>query len=328
MPTQKRISVIGLGTMGHGIAQAFAVHGHQVCCFDPLEQARESTLRRIQENLQREVAVGLFDGLDIENVLGNIRICPTESDALEAAAFVTEAVAEDLELKQAMFARFEQQVTPHTILASNTSTWKMSDIAAAMKSPARAINTHWFNPPHIVPLVEVIPGQHTSEEVTSDTVALLESIGKTAVRLRKEIPGFLVNRIQIAMYREILDLLEQDVASAEDIDRAFRASVGFRSAAIGPLQVYDFAGIDINSRVYRELIQEIRSNRDLHKLVQQLVEQGDWGVKTGQGIFKYTPELIDERMSERDERYLALKKLFYASPQPNRAADRTSEATD
>lgn len=307
------VSVIGLGTMGHGIAQAFAVGGHDVRCFDPSDFARDTALSRIRVNLQHEVEAGLFVADQVDAVLGRIAVCATEADALAATSFVTEAAAEDLELKQELFARVEGLVSNECILASNTSTFPMTDISLRMANPERAINTHWFNPPHIVPLVEVIPGKRTSAETTDTTLSLLDGLGKIAVPLQKEVPGFLINRIQIAMYREVLDLFEQGVASAEDIDRAFRASVGFRSAAVGPLQVFDFAGLDIGSRVYGELVKSVRSDQTVPQVVETLVEQGKFGVKTGAGLFDYTPEVIEQRTADRDRRYLALKKLFYSA---------------
>ena len=161
-------------------------------------------------------------------------------------------------------------------------------------------------------MVEVVPGEKTAEVTTQRTLATLERIGKTVVHLHKELPGFLINRIQIAMYREILDLLERGVASAEDIDRAFRASLGFRSAAIGPLLVYDFAGVDIHKCVYSQLVQSIRSDRNVHDLVMNLIDEGRLGVKTGKGLFDYTPESAKEIQKQRDQRYMALLKLFYS----------------
>ena len=308
----ENVAVIGLGTMGHGIAQAFATFGHPVHCYDPSPEARETAKARIRENLSREVAAGLRKPDSVETALQRIEVKDNQADALRDARFVTEAAAEDLQLKRELFAIMEAQVSSDIVLASNTSSWPMSQICAKMKTPARVLNTHRFNPPHIVPLVEVVPSQHTDESVVQTTMKLLSEIGKTAIHLRKEVPGFLVNRIQVAMLREILDLLEQGVAPAEDIDRAFRASVGFRSAVIGPLQVYDFAGLDIGSRCYSELIQDMRSDREVHTCVKQLVDQGHLGTKTGQGIYKYTPELIEEKMAARDEGFLAVKKLLHS----------------
>jgi len=307
---KERIAVVGLGTMGHGIAQAFATFGYPVHCYDPAAEARENAKARIRENLDCEVKVASRSPDSIESALQLIQIHDQLEAALCEARFVTEAVVEDLQIKRELFSRMETIVQPDTILASNTSSWPMSEICVRMKSPERALNTHWFNPPHIVPLVEVVPGQHTAEETVQATMELLSGIGKTAIHLRKEIPGFLINRIQVAMYREILDLMEQGVAPAEDIDRAFRTSIGFRSAIVGPLQVFDFAGIDISSRVYSELVQDIRSDREVHDSVKQLVDQGHFGTKTGRGIYEYTSQSVSEKRIARDQGYLAIKQLL------------------
>jgi 3-hydroxybutyryl-CoA dehydrogenase len=179
-----------------------------------------------------------------------------------------------------------------------------------MRRPQRAILTHWFNPPHIVPVVEVVPGRQTSDSTTQIAVALLERIGKLPVRLNQEIPGFLVNRVQMAMYREVWDLLERGIASPEDIDRAIRGSMGFRLAAIGPLQVSDFAGLDIVARVYQTLVPDIRRDTQLPAVIARLLNDGRCGVKAGQGIYDYTPQTIERKQARRDRRYLELVKLL------------------
>ncbi len=308
----ERVSVLGLGTMGHGIAQAFAVAGCSVRCYDTLHATRESAVERIRDNLQKASLAGIIEADHIGAAVSRVTICDSEQEALTAAQFVTEAISEELADKQQLFSRIESFVDDTCILASNTSTFPMTQIAVDMNHPQRAIDTHWFNPPHIVPLVEVIAGEKTSEQTTQTTLELLERIGKMAVRLNKELPGFLVNRVQIAMLREILDLLERGVATAEDIDRAIRGSIGFRLAAIGPLLVYDFAGIDINSRVYKHLVQDIRSDRDVHGIIEKLVADGHLGVKTGQGLYDYTPESVEQLHAMRDRRFLELIKLFYS----------------
>ncbi len=309
----QKVAVLGVGRMGHGIAQAFAVAGCDVRCYDQAEEVLQSTVSRIRDNLETASDAGIIQPDAIDAALSRIVICNTEEEALAGAEFVTESVAEDLEIKLDLFARIEGLVSSECILASNTSTWPMTRMSARMTNPQRAINTHWFNPPHIVPLVEVIPGEKTAEAVTQRTLAILQRIGKTVVCLRKEVPGFLVNRIQAAMYREMLDLLERGVASAEDIDRAFRASVGFRSAAIGPLLVYDFAGVDMQACVYSQLVESIRSDRKVHDLVGNLIAEGHLGVKTGKGLFDYTPESLEKIQKQRDQRYLELLKLFYGN---------------
>ena len=189
----------------------------------------------------------------------------------------------------------------------------MTQIAVKMQLPERAIVAHWFNPAHIIPVVEVVPGQQTSEETTQSTIGLLKRIGKLPVRLRIEIAGFLVNRIQIAIAREVWDMMERGIASAEDIDLAVRGSMGLRLAAIGPLQVADFAGLDVYDRVYANLVPDIRSDTQVPDVVRELVDQGHFGVKTGKGFFDYTPESIAEKREQRDRQFLALVKLLYGN---------------
>lgn len=304
------VAVVGLGTMGHGIAQCLAAAGCRVRCYDRQAAARDTLAARVRANLEQMVEAGIGDGESVRRTLERIELCPSESSAVDGAQFVTEAVAEDLELKQEMFARIELQVPPETILASNSSSFPITQIATAMRHPQRAVLTHWFNPPHIVPVVEVVPGKRTDQPTTRTAVELLKRIGKLPVKLNQEIPGFLVNRVQVAMYREIWDLLQRGIAEAEEIDRAVRGSMGFRLAAIGPLAVNDFAGLDVTCSVYRNLVTDMRCDKELHSVMKRLLEEGRFGVKTGGGIYDYTPESIQEKQAERDRRYLALLKLM------------------
>ncbi len=313
MPTEtiNDVAVLGLGTMGHGIAQTFAAAGYQVRCYDDHPAARASLHQRIRSNLQAFVKAGLLDETKIEPILSRVQACDTEAAAVTNVSFITEAVKEDLPAKLELFERLESLISPQTILASNSSTFPISQSGARLQLPGRAIVTHWFNPPHIVPLVEVVPGPQTSEETTQTTFDLMQDIGKQPLLLRKELPGFLVNRIQIAIMREVWDLLDQNVASPEDIDAALRASVGFRLAALGPLEVHDFGGLDIQTTVYRNLITEIRSNTEIPDVVRKLVEQGHLGPKTGRGFHDYSPQRLADRQARRDSLFLALLKLLY-----------------
>lgn len=305
------IAVIGLGTMGHGIAQAFAAAGHPVRCYDESPTARKSLHRRIESNLRQRIEAGMDTSESVRKTLGRISVFNSERDAVEPAGFVTEAIREDLDVKRECFARVEAVVSRETVLASNTSSFPMTDISRDLSHPGRAVVTHWFNPPHLVPLVEVVPGERTTGSTVRTAVNVLEYIGKVPVPLKKELPGFLVNRIQVAMQREVWDLLDKGVAEAEDIDRAVRASVGFRLAAIGPLTVRDFGGLDVSALVYRILVQDIRSDTELPRNIEKLVEAGHYGVKTGRGFHEYTPESIDQARNRRDRLFLALLRLLY-----------------
>ncbi len=304
------VAVLGLGTMGHGIAQTFAVAGCNVRGYDVDPGAGDTLVERIQANLKQMADAGLMDDSAIPAVLKRITACRSESEAAEGAQFVIEAVREDLTVKQELFARLEATLGRDAILASNTSSYRISDIAAKLHWPDRVVATHWFNPPHIVPVVEVVPGRKTSSETTQTTYNLLARVGKLPVRINQEIPGFLVNRDQVAMFREIWDLLDRGIASAVDIDRAIRGSIGLRLAALGPLAIIDFAGWDVTGKVYQNLITDLRSDTELPQSVRRLLEEGRLGVKTGQGIYNYPADSAQRSKAERDQTYLELIKLL------------------
>ena len=310
------VTVLGLGTMGHGIAQRFALAGCRVHCYDEQATVRDSLVDRCAANLYAMAEADVIDASQIEETIARLDVCFDEVDAVGPAQFVTEAVREDLGVKRELFLRLESLVGPETILASNTSTFPMTQIAESMNMPERAIDTHWFNPPHLVPLVEVIPGARTSEETIAVTMKLLERIGKMPIRLNKEVPGFVVNRIQVAMMREVWDLCERGVASEEDIDRAVRGSVGLRLAVTGPITVWDFAGVDVCSAVYQNLASDLRADGKLPEVPRKLVEAGRFGVKSGRGAFDYPPQEREAKRSDRDRNYLALLKQLHSGVAP------------
>jgi 3-hydroxybutyryl-CoA dehydrogenase len=315
----RKIAVLGLGTMGHGLVQLFAAAGCEVRGFDEQKAAREALPGLVRRNLEGFVAAGLMRKSAVGPLLKRIRVCATEAEAVRSAQFVTEAVVEDLAVKQALFQRLEKPVAPDTILASNSSCFPISQSAKKMRRPERAIVTHYFNPPHIVPVVEVVPGPRTQPAVVQATMALMKRIGKVPVRINQELPGFVVNRVQVAVMREVWDLLERGIASPEDIDAAICGSMGFRLAAVGPLEVHDFGGLDLILRVFNNLIPEIASGLSVPGKIDRLVKAGHFGAKTGKGIYHYTPASLAARRTRRDQRILALLKMFYANGAPPRA---------
>ena len=200
-PPIQNIAVIGLGTIGHSVAQVYAAAGCTVKCFDPDPTAGASLADRVRTNLKQMSAAGLSTLDDIETIVSRFVICDNEAEAVSGVGFVSEAAAEDLTIKQALFSRLENHIDRHTILASNTSTYPMTQISRDMVHPDRALVTHPFNPPHLLPIIEVVPGESTSEQTVSAAMALIEHTGKKPIRLNREMPGFLINRIQMAMVR-------------------------------------------------------------------------------------------------------------------------------
>jgi 3-hydroxybutyryl-CoA dehydrogenase len=308
----ERVAVLGLGTMGHGIAQSFAMAGLAVACHDDDPRAIVSLHGRVRTNLLSFAEAGLVQARDIDAIIARLTLHESEASAVWDAQFVTEAIVEDLEIKRAFFARIEEMASDTAILASNSSSFPISASGTRLRRPERALVTHWFNPPHIIPAVEVVKGPSTSEETVNVTVGLLRRARKLPVRIDKELPGFLVNRVQIALQREVWDLVDRGVASIEDIDAAIRGSAGFRLAALGPLRISDFGGLDIHTTVFRNLAPEISASTEVPPAVQRIVNAGHYGFKTGEGFYSYSAEEAEAVRSERDRRFLQLLKLFYA----------------
>ncbi len=316
----RRVAVLGLGTMGHGIAQTFALAGYDVACYDESAHVRDSLVERVRENLAAFVAAEWIGPEQVEPALARLRLTDSEDEAVADAEFLTEAIPEDLAVKQALLARLERIAAPETILASNSSSFPISRSGRLLERPERALVTHWFNPPHLTPVVEVVPGPHTSEAVVQATMQLLARIGKLPIHVRQELPGFLVNRVQVAIQREVWDLVERGVATREEIDAAIRGTVGFRFAVMGPLEIHDFAGLDIQLATYRNLVGEIRSDTTAPAVLDGLVAGGHLGIKSGRGFYDYPPERLVARRARRDALLLKLWKLLYR-PGP---ADGTS----
>jgi 3-hydroxybutyryl-CoA dehydrogenase len=309
----RQIAVIGAGLMGHGIAQAFARKDYPVTLYDLDSSILEKALSQVKSNLETFVEAGLEPEERVGKVLSKIRVSVDLQDAVKDARFVIEAAPEDLKLKTDLFERLDRYCPEETILASNTSTFPMSEIGKKVRKQGRLVITHWFNPPHIVPAVEVVRGEKTSDEVFETTYELMKRIGKRPVRVLKEVPGFLINRIQTAMFREILFLLEQGVAKAEDIDAGVKGSFGLRLAVVGPLETVDMAGLDIWSKGVEYLFPFLDGSTGIPDLIKEKIERREFGLKTGKGFFQYGSNDApspSERIKNRDRKLLSLLRTL------------------
>ena len=277
------VAIIGSGTMGRGIAQAAALAGHWVVLYDLTEEIVERGLRTIRHSIEEGVRRGKTTA---EAAAQAIAALTTTIDLVEAARadLVIEAVPEELELKRKLFGRLDAAAAPHTILASNTSSLSISAIAAAAHRPARVIGLHFFNPAHLMPLVEIIRGDRTSDETVAAGHDFIEGLGKTPV-LCLDSPGFIVNRVARPFYGEAFRLLGEQAADHETIDLLIR-SLGFR---MGPFELLDLIGLDVNlavtQSVYDAFFQDPKYRP--HPIQQRMVASGRLGRKSGRGFYAY-----------------------------------------
>jgi 3-hydroxybutyryl-CoA dehydrogenase len=303
-------AVIGAGIMGRGIALVYALNGCRVRLYDAADKALERAKKLIDADLALMVEEELCTDAARYQALENILVTGSLADAVSSAEFVTEAVPEQLELKWQVFASIEALAAPGAIIASNTSTLPLSDLARHLEHPERMIITHFFNPAHLVPLVEVIKAVDTPVHVVADTLAFLRQAGKVPVVLKKEVPGFIANRLQAAVVREALHLVHSGVADMHDVDTVMTCGPGFRWSIIGPLETADFGGLDTWQSVMNNLAPELDDACTAPALIKELNQQGHLGVKTGQGFYAYpTGEVVSAKIRSRDLAFIRLLKL-------------------
>ena len=276
-----RISVVGAGLMGHGIAQVFAVAGHAVTITDALSQNLDTVTPRIAANLR--------DLGEDEGAVKRVRISADLAEAVRDADYVVEAVSEDLPLKQQLFADIERHVRADTILASNTSVIPITAIMQGLAKRERALGTHWWNPPYLVPLVEVIETRWTSAATLATTMALHEAAGKKTAHVKKDVPGFIGNRLQHALWREAISLVEHGICDAQTVDAVVKASFGRRLPVLGPLENADLVGTDLTLAIHNIVLPAIESRPEPSPYLQKLVAEKKLGFKTGEGFRKWTP---------------------------------------
>ncbi len=275
-----RIAVLGAGLMGHGIAQVFALAGHDVTITDAVTASLDSAKSRISANLE--------DLGDDPSAVERVRPCSDLAETVREADYVVEAVLEDLPLKQQLFAEVERHVRPDTILASNTSVIPITQIMGGLARRERAVGTHWWNPPYLVPLVEVIGTQWTSQQTIEWTIDLHRQAGKTPVHVKKDVPGFVGNRLQHALWRECIALVANGICDAETVDTVIKASFGRRLAVLGPLENADLVGTDLTLAIHKTVLPDLDRTAGPSPYLERLVADGKLGMKTGEGFRTWT----------------------------------------
>ena len=289
-----QIAVIGAGLMGHGIAQEFANAGYHVYLQDVADEQLQTAQTQIKKNLDVLAENAIIEKESISSTLQRIQTDTELEVVAENADFVIEAVTENLVLKQQIFEELDTICPPHTILASNTTALMPSQIGVNAKRKDKILNTHYFNPPYLIPLVELIRSPDTSDETVEVTFELLTAIGKTPAIIEKEALGFVGPRLQAALIREAFAIVERGIASAETVDLVVRNSFGRRLSVAGPFEVFELAGWDLVLAAFEELYKDLNSSDDINPLLRQMVESGKLGVKSKEGFYDWTDEKIQE----------------------------------
>ena len=296
------VVIAGAGTMGASLAQIFAQAGIQVTLWNRSQAGLDRAAALIRSNQSALVAAGRLSA-DDSNALME-RIVPTTEDAcFPTASFLLESIAEDLTLKQDFFRRISTLVPVDCILTSNTSGLSISAIGSTVAEPGRFCGMHWINPPHLVPLVEVIQGTDTGDGTMDFVYALAQRLRKKPIRA-KDLPGFIMNRLQLALLREALALVDSGAATAEDVDAAVKYGLGLRYACVGPFETMDLGGVDIFCRIASYLLADLDDRKDTPPLLQTLTEQGACGVKSGHGFYDYSGEKAAAALENRDQKFI------------------------
>jgi 3-hydroxybutyryl-CoA dehydrogenase len=292
MPHSEYIAIIGAGLMGHGIAQIFSSQGRRVSLVDVSDEVLATALENIRANLTLMAQNGIGGQEEIEPAIGRIKTTRELEEAATDAQFVIEAVTENLEVKQRLFQELDSICSSECILATNTSVISITEIAKKAQKRHRIVGTHFWNPPYFIPLVEVIKGQETSPEVVDLTVDLLRSVGKYPVKVKKDVPGFVGNRLQHALWREAISIVDRGIADPETVDEVIKKGFGIRLPVLGPIENADMVGLDLTMAIHDYVLKHLESSPEPAPILKEKVKKGELGFKTGQGFQKWSMEEV------------------------------------
>ncbi|MCI8608089.1 MAG: NAD(P)-binding domain-containing protein [Firmicutes bacterium] len=308
---KKKIAVLGAGVMGTGIAQTFAAKGHEVMLiyvYDDKQRAKP--VETMANNLNILCQNGLLAEEEVPEIISRVSFTESLEEAAQFADVIFECIVEKLEVKQEYFKKLDRLCSPSTILATNTSAISVTEIAETSIHKERIIGTHFWNPAYLVPLVEVIKTKYVSEDIVGQTYDLLESAGKAPVIVQKDVPGFLANRMQHALFREAISIVENGIASAADVDKAIKYGFGMRLGVRAPMEVIDAGGLDLTYNIHSYLFPHIENSTEPSALLTNLLEEGKLGFKSGEGFQKWSEEDIETSQRELIEGLIKVGKAL------------------
>ncbi len=294
------IGIAGAGTMGSGIAQIFARFGKFVVINDIKEEYLTKSRNLIDIFNKSLIEEGLMNENEVENIFSKIKFS-TDKNEFKNCDLIIECIVEKLEIKQDFWKELEEIAKKDAYFATNTSGLSINQISSKINDKSRFIGMHFWNPAHIIPLVELIRGEETSDEMVNDLKSLLETIGKQAVVVNRDVPGFIGNRLQFAAFREALHIVEQGIASVEDVDKAMKYGPGFRYPIIGPLETADLGGLDTFYNISSYLFKDLGDEKEVPKMLEELIENNYLGVKTKKGFYDYSNGRDEEAIKRRDK---------------------------
>ncbi len=289
----ERVAVIGGGMMGAGVAQVFAAAGHRVALQDLYPEALERAQETIRGNLSFLAGHGLFPAAAVDAAVSRVRTTTDLAAAVDGADFVIECVFEDLALKQEVFAQLDAACPPETVLCTNTSVMSIAEIGARARRKERVVGTHFWNPPYLIPLVEVVRTEQVDPAVIDRTMDLLRRVGKHPIDCRKDVPGFVANRLQHALWREAISIVEHGIADAATVDESIRFGPGLRLPILAPMENADMVGLDLTLAIHNYILPHLEASGEPSALLKDKVAAGDLGFKTGRGFQEWSEAEAD-----------------------------------
>ena len=309
MSNFKHISVAGAGTMGASLAQTFALFGYDVKVFDIYETALEKAKRLVDLNQETWIKQGIVTQTQSDDLKKKI-VYTNDLQALKNSDFLIEAILENLDIKHKFWKEVSALVRPDAILCSNTSGLSITAIAEAVEHPERFAGMHWMNPPHIIPLIEVIQAKLTSDETIQVVYDFALELKKKPVKV-KDAPSFVLNRIQQAILREALYIVQEGIATPEGVDDVMKYALGFRYAAFGPFEICDLGGLDIHNNISKYTFPDLCDAKEPFGLIKNCVDNNNLGVKTGKGFYDYSNGRDAEVIRYRDTMFTKLAKTLF-----------------
>lgn len=304
-----KVVMAGAGVMGASLAQVYALAGYETWVYDVVEQGLEKGKHLVELNQETMVKEGLITAEESKAACERITFT-LDKECFRDCCLVVECVVERMDVKHSFWGEISQIVPEEALLATNTSGLSITEIAKVCKKPERFMGQHWLNPPHLIPVCEIIAGEKTAQENLQKMRELVKNMGKHPIFV-KDIPGFVTNRLQFALLREALYIVDSGAATIEDVDTALKAGMGLRYAALGPFGVADFGGLDTFDHINSYLNADLCDAKEGSKRLREMVESGKLGLKSGQGFYDYSGDKADAAIRERDRMYIELAKVLY-----------------